>query len=182
MPLLCARSPSPAPSAYPTLRKQREGWGTRSFVLARRRAIRSRPRYPLRFSVLHHRATVLPQCGFLYRSRVDRRAAHEGHVMKKLFVLATILLPFALAGCSHPQPASYYPPPPPPAYSQVAEQGHHDGIEAARRDISNGAPPDPARHPRFRNPPVPPPLMEDYRHAFRNGYEEVYRHGPPPGY
>jgi hypothetical protein len=24
--------------------------------------------------------------------------------------------------------------------------------------------------------------MEDYRHAFRNGYEEVYRHGPPPGY
>jgi hypothetical protein len=124
----------------------------------------------------------LPNAGSFTEAALIRRAAHEGHVMKKLFVLATILLPFALAGCSHPQPASYYPPPPPPAYSQVAEQGHHDGIEAARRDISNGAPPDPARHPRFRNPPVPPPLMEDYRHAFRNGYEEVYRHGPPPGY
>ena len=72
--------------------------------------------------------------------------------------------------------------PPPPAYSQAAEQGHHDGIEAARRDIANGAPPDPNRHPRFRNPPVPPPLMDDYRHAFGNGYEEVYRHGPPRGY
>jgi hypothetical protein len=27
---------------------------------------------------------------------------------------------------------------------------------------------------------VPPPLIEDYRHAFRDGYQEVYRHGPPP--
>jgi hypothetical protein len=103
--------------------------------------------------------------------------------MKKLFAMTILLLPFALAGCSHPQPAPFYPPPPPPpAYSQAAEQGHHDGIEAARRDIANGAPPDPNRHPRFRNPPVPPPLMDDYRHNFRNGYEEVYRHGPPPGY
>jgi hypothetical protein len=107
----------------------------------------------------------------------------EGNIMKKLFATAILLLPFALAGCSHPQPAPFYPPPPPPpAYSQAAEQGHHDGIEAARRDIANGAPPDPNRHPRFRNPPVPPPLMDDYRHAFGNGYEEVYRHGPPRGY
>jgi hypothetical protein len=102
-------------------------------------------------------------------------------MMKKLFAMAVLLLPFALAGCSHPQPAPYYPPPPPsPAYAQAAEQGHHDGIEAARRDIAQGAPPDLNRHPRFRNPPVPPPLMDDYRHAFSNGYQEVYRHGPPP--
>jgi hypothetical protein len=98
--------------------------------------------------------------------------------MKRLFAVATLLLPLAVAGCSHPQPIPYYPPP--PAYSQAAEQGHHDGIEAARRDISNGAPPDTNRHPRFRNPPVPPPLIEDYRHAFRDGYAEVYRHGPTP--
>jgi hypothetical protein len=52
--------------------------------------------------------------------------------MKKLCAMAVLLLPFVLAGCSHPQPAPYYPPPPPPpAYSQAAEQGHHDGIEAA---------------------------------------------------
>ena len=106
--------------------------------------------------------------------------------MKKLIAVATLLLPLALAGCSHPQPAPYYPPPPPPpAASQVAQQGYHDGFEAAQRDISKGAPPDPGRHPHFRNPPVPPPLIADYRHAFRNGYDQVYRHGPtppPPGY
>jgi hypothetical protein len=103
--------------------------------------------------------------------------------MKKLLAVSTLLLPLALAGCSHPQP--YYPPPPPPAGAQVAQQGYHDGFEAAQRDISRGAPPDPGRHPHFRNPPVPPPLIEDYRHAFRGGYDQVYRHGPmppPPGY
>jgi hypothetical protein len=99
--------------------------------------------------------------------------------MKKLWITATLLLPIALAGCSHPQ---YYPPPPPPppAGAQVAQQGYHDGVEAAQRDIGRGAPPDVSRHPRFRNPPVPPPLMEDYRHAFREGYDQVFRHGPPP--
>jgi hypothetical protein len=104
--------------------------------------------------------------------------------MKKFFAVATLLLPLALAGCSHPQPAPYYPPPP-PAGAEVAQQGYHDGFEAAQRDISRGAPPDPGRHPHFRNPPVPPPLIADYRHAFRDGYDQVYRHGPtppPPGY
>ncbi len=101
--------------------------------------------------------------------------------MKKLFAVTALLLPIALAGCSHPQPAPYYPPPPPPpAGAEIAQQGYHDGVDAAQRDISRGAPPDPARHPRFRNPAVPPPFIEDYRHAFRKGYEEVYRHGPPP--
>jgi hypothetical protein len=104
--------------------------------------------------------------------------------MKKLLAVATLLLPLAIAGCSHPQPY-YPPPPPPPAGAQVAQQGYHDGFEAAQRDISRGAPPDAGRHPHFRNPPVPPPLIADYRHAFRNGYDQVYRHGPtppPPGY
>ena len=101
--------------------------------------------------------------------------------MKKLLAMATLLLPIAIAGCSHPQPAPYYPPPPPPpAGAEVAQQGYHDGVDAAQRDIARGAPPDVKRHPRFRNPPVPPPLMEDYRHAFRNGYDQVFRHGPPP--
>jgi hypothetical protein len=99
--------------------------------------------------------------------------------MKKVWAMAVLLLPFALAGCSHPQPY-YPPPPPPPAFSEAAQQGYHDGIDAGQRDVSKGAPPEVDRHPRFRNPPVPPPLMEDYRHAFRRGYDEVYRHGPPP--
>jgi hypothetical protein len=97
--------------------------------------------------------------------------------MKKI-MLAAALLPLVLAGCSHPRPAYY--PPPPQAYSQAAQQGFHDGFQAGQRDISRGAPPHPDRHPRFRNPPVPPPLMEDYRHGFRDGYDQVYRHGPTP--
>lgn len=100
--------------------------------------------------------------------------------MKKLLIAAGVFIPLVVAGCGPPRPYYPPPPPPPPAYSQAAQQGYHDGVEAAQRDISRGAPPDPNRHPRFRNPPVPPPLIEDYRHAFGDGYGQVYRHGPPP--
>jgi len=101
---------------------------------------------------------------------------------KNLLAFSALLLPLVLAGCSHPQPVAYYPPPPPPpAYSQIAQQGFHDGIEAARRDIAAGRAPDVDRHPRFRKPPVPPPAFEDYRHGFREGYQQVFRHGPGPG-
>lgn len=97
--------------------------------------------------------------------------------MKKPLILAALMLPLALAGCSRPAP--YYPPPPPPAYSEIARQGFHDGVEAANRDIRAGRPPDFARHPRFRKPPVPPPAWEEYRHAFREGYGQVAHVVPP---
>jgi hypothetical protein len=93
-------------------------------------------------------------------------------------------LPLALAGCSHPRPVAYYaPPPPPPGWNEIGRQGFHDGLEAARHDVESGRAPDPARHPRFRKPPVPPPAIEDYRRGFRGGYDQVYQHGgaPPPG-
>ncbi len=35
-------------------------------------------------------------------------------------------------------------------------------------------------HPRFRNPPVPPPAIGEYRDAFRQGYERFLHPGPPP--
>ncbi len=64
--------------------------------------------------------------------------------MKKLFAVATLFIPFAVAGCAPPR--SYYPPPPPPpAYSEAAQQGYHDGVDAAsvifhaeRRPIPTG--------------------------------------------
>lgn len=102
--------------------------------------------------------------------------------MRKLLAVALLSLPFLLAGCSHPQPVYG---PPPPDFSQIAQQGFHDGMQAARRDISAGRAPDVKRHPRFRNPPVPPPAFEDYRHGFREGYQSAFRNGPtppPPGY
>jgi hypothetical protein len=103
-------------------------------------------------------------------------------MFRKLFALSAIALPLVLAGCSHPRPVAYYPPPPPPGWSEIARQGFHDGTEAGRHDIASGWAPDAERHPRFRRPPVPPPAQDEFRRAFRDGYDQVYQHGgPPPG-
>jgi hypothetical protein len=98
---------------------------------------------------------------------------------------ACVLGPILMVGCSHPRPV----PPPPPAltFAQVQQMGFHDGFEAARRDVAAGRPPMPRRHPRFRNPPVPPEAVQDYRRAFRNGYRRFLHPAqpvspaPPPG-
>ena len=99
--------------------------------------------------------------------------------MKKLLSVALVFLPLSfcmgLAGCSHKTVVVYAPP---PAYSEAAQQGYREGVHAAQRDMGNGLRPDAARHPRFNNPPVPPPLREDYRHGFREGYQAVYNGGP----
>ena len=95
--------------------------------------------------------------------------------MKKLLALSLLSVAVLLTGC-HPQPAVYGPPPP---AVQIHEQGVHDGFEAALNDVANGRPPAFARHPRFRNPPVPPPAFRDYRDGFRQGYER-FLHTPPP--
>lgn len=99
--------------------------------------------------------------------------------MRKFLISCAALacLPLILVGCSHPRPEY----PPPPAYSAVAQQGYHDGVRAAQRDIHDGLRPDVDRHPRFRNPPVAGPLRDDYRNGFREGYRAVYRGGPGPG-
>ena len=98
--------------------------------------------------------------------------------MRKIAILAALLFPLVLAGCSHPQPVVYAVPPPPPAFGPVGQQGYHDGTEAARHDIAKGLAPDVQRHPRFRNPPAGPP--DEYRRGFRAGYEQTFPGGPPP--
>jgi len=98
--------------------------------------------------------------------------------MRKALLLALLSLPLALAGCGHSYPAYYGPPA--PDYNQIAQRGFHDGVDAARHDISARRAPDVDRHPRFRNPPVPPPAFEDYRRGFREGYQSTFRNGPPP--
>ena len=102
--------------------------------------------------------------------------------MKKLLAFAVLLMPLAVAGCGHPT-VVYAPPPPPAEFSQIAQQGFHDGFEAARRDVTRNVPPGVEKHPKFRNPPVPPPAWEDYRHGFREGYQSfLQRNAPPRGY
>jgi hypothetical protein len=100
--------------------------------------------------------------------------------LKMFAAVAALFLPLAVAGCSHPQPVVYAPPP--PGYTAAAQQGYYDGSLAARNDIRKGLAPDVNRHPKFRNPPVPPPVMEEYRHGFREGYQQTFRGGPGPGY
>ncbi|MEO6965920.1 MAG: hypothetical protein ABI076_08500 [Acidobacteriaceae bacterium] len=97
--------------------------------------------------------------------------------MKKLLFLA-IALPLALfpiAGCAHPYPPPGYGPPPP---GIVAHQGFDAGVAAARRDIAERRRPNVNRHPRFRNPPVPPGQPAAiYRDNFHRGYDLTYRGG-----
>ena len=96
--------------------------------------------------------------------------------MKKPLAIILLSAAVLLAGCAHPQPV--YGPPPPAI--QIHDQGIHDGFEAARSDVVAGRPPSFSAHPRYRNPPVPPPAFHDYREGFRQGYEQFLRHGPPP--
>lgn len=99
----------------------------------------------------------------------------------KLFAAMTILiLPLAVAGCSHPQPVVYAPPP--PGLGAAEKQGYYDGSLAARNDLRKGLAPDVDRHRKFRNPPVAPPTIEAYRHGFRAGYEQTLGGAPGPGY
>ncbi len=97
----------------------------------------------------------------------------------RLAALALIASALCLAGCSHPQPI-YGPPPPAIAPGAAYQQGQHDGFEAARHDVADGRPPAFDHHPRYRNPPVPPPVFRDYRQGFREGYNQFLHQGPPP--
>jgi hypothetical protein len=92
--------------------------------------------------------------------------------MKKTMVCSLLCLPLLLAGCAHPHP--YYGPPPPGAIAEIAHRGFDAGFRAGQRDRLSGLRPNPGRHPNFRRPPVPPPAMDDYRHAFQDGYGQGF--------
>jgi len=100
--------------------------------------------------------------------------------LKMFAAMAILFLPLAVTGCSHPQPVVYAPPP--PGLSAAEQRGYYDGSLAARSDIRKGLAPDVQRHPKFRNPPAPPPAIEEYRHGFGSGYEQTFRGSPEPGY
>lgn len=55
--------------------------------------------------------------------------------------------------------------------NDAARRGYHEGMEEARRDVQFNRNTDPDDQPQFRNPPVPPPLVDDYREGFMRGYE-----------
>jgi hypothetical protein len=97
--------------------------------------------------------------------------------MKRLIVLAALASPLILAGCyEHHYNNGYYPAPPGVA-NDVSQRGYHDGFDAARHDANDRRSPDMRRHGDFRNPPVPGRFADDYRRAFRSGYESFMRNG-----
>ena len=99
--------------------------------------------------------------------------------VKKFLGIFMLSVGALLAGCSHPQPVYQGPPPPAIDFQAIEQQGMHDGFDAARHDVQSGAPPVFNHHPRWRNPPVPPPGVGAYRRGFRRGYEQ-FLHSPPP--
>jgi hypothetical protein len=55
--------------------------------------------------------------------------------------------------------------------SDAERRGYREGIEEARRDVQFNRNTDPDDQPEYRNPPVPPPLADEYREGFMRGYE-----------
>ncbi|HEX8713130.1 MAG TPA: hypothetical protein VF730_14720 [Terracidiphilus sp.] len=60
---------------------------------------------------------------------------------------------------------------PPPGLSDIARRGYHDGIEGARKDYGNHRRPDVDNRDEYRHPDVPRGAWQEYREAFRRGYE-----------
>ncbi|HKO10876.1 MAG TPA: hypothetical protein VJV22_02835 [Acidobacteriaceae bacterium] len=92
--------------------------------------------------------------------------------MKRLLSIGLIAIPLALAGCGDRQVVAYGPP---PAYSMAERRGFDDGVRAAHWDMRHRRRPDFDDHERFRNPPVPPGLREEYRRGFHEGYDRALR-------
>ncbi len=64
----------------------------------------------------------------------------------------------------------------PGVFNEVERRGFMDGMEGARKDMGNHRRPDPNNRDEYRNPHVPPELVEDYRQGFRRGYERAVAH------
>lgn len=55
--------------------------------------------------------------------------------------------------------------------NDAERRGYRDGLQEARHDVQYNRNTDPDDQPQFRNPPVPPPLADEYREGFMRGYE-----------
>lgn len=65
---------------------------------------------------------------------------------------------------------------PPGDYHEVGRRGFHDGIEGARRDFENHRKPDVKNREEYRHPPVAESERDEYRAAFRRGYDVGVEH------
>lgn len=112
----------------------------------------------------------------------------------KTRALAAIAVALMMGSTTGAMMAQYYGPPPPqyapqqawdqvpPEFREAQQRGFHDGIEGAKRDFKNHRQPNVENRDEYRNPHfISPPDREDYRMAFRRGYEVAVRHIYGPG-
>ena len=64
----------------------------------------------------------------------------------------------------------------PPEFRAAQQQGFHDGVEGARKDVQNRRFPNVNNRDEFRHPHVPRDLRADYRQGFERGYDVAMRH------
>jgi ribosome modulation factor len=72
----------------------------------------------------------------------------------------------------------------PREFNEIQRRGFHDGMEGAHHDMDNHRTPNVDNRDEYRHPDVPPQVREQYRDAFRRGYQAAYSHmngmAPPP--
>ena len=65
---------------------------------------------------------------------------------------------------------------PPSEYRDAGRLGFNDGMEAARHDFDTHSHHDADDHDRYKHPRVEREFVDDYRHAFREGYSRATHH------
>ncbi|HUX28561.1 MAG TPA: hypothetical protein VMV39_07225, partial [Terracidiphilus sp.] len=60
--------------------------------------------------------------------------------------------------------------------SDIQRRGFHDGMDGARKDMDNHRRPNVNNRDEYRHPNVPRQVRNEYREAFRRGYEQAMSH------
>ena len=65
---------------------------------------------------------------------------------------------------------------PPADYRDAQQRGFHEGVEAARKDVSEHRHADADDHEMYKHPPVEGEARKDFREGFREGYRRAMDH------
>lgn len=65
---------------------------------------------------------------------------------------------------------------PPSEYRDAQRQGFHEGMEAARHDMSENRHADADDHRMYKHPPVEGDARREFREGFREGYRRAMEH------
>jgi len=180
---------NPTPSPAPGMGQDRGGWDAppQEFQEIQRRGFRDGVNGAQRDFENHRRMDVNNRDEFRGAGgpREVREAYREG--FRRGYEVATAHL-MGMPEHHMDQPERMAPPPPmgdhdrggwdapPSEFREIQQRGYRDGIEGARKDYDNNRRPDPNNRDEYRHPNVPGDVANDYRDAFRRGYERAMSH------